>query len=84
VKVDCVADVSEEHAASIIRTEVRSVNQPTYQNAKGGVLRKRETSSLVRSDHSCVRNAMLEMVNRDLQITWDVLTLTGLLSGSAP
>jgi hypothetical protein len=30
---------------------------------KSGVSRKRETSSLDRSGYSCVRNALLEMVN---------------------
>jgi hypothetical protein len=30
---------------------------------KGWVKRKRETSSLARSEHSCVRKALLEMVN---------------------
>jgi hypothetical protein len=38
-------------------------NQPTKRLIKGGVRRRRETSSLVRSNHSCVRNALLEMVN---------------------
>jgi hypothetical protein len=42
-------------------------NQPTKKLTKGGVLRKRETSSLARFDHSCVRNALLEMVNGALQ-----------------
>jgi hypothetical protein len=38
-------------------------NQPTKKLTKGGVLCKRKTSSLARFDHSCVRNALLEMVN---------------------
>jgi hypothetical protein len=38
-------------------------NQPTKRLTKGGVRRRRETSSLARSNHSCVRNALLEMVN---------------------
>jgi hypothetical protein len=39
------------------------LSSSTNQKAKGGVLRKRETSSLARFYHSCVRNAQLEMVN---------------------
>jgi hypothetical protein len=35
----------------------------TKQKAKVGVLRKHKTSSLARFVHSCVRNALLEMVN---------------------
>jgi hypothetical protein len=35
---------------------------------KGGVLRKRETSSLVRFDNSWLRNALLEMVNGALKL----------------
>jgi hypothetical protein len=42
-------------------------NQPTKKPTKGGVLRKRETSSLARFDHSCGRNALLEMVNGTLK-----------------
>jgi hypothetical protein len=59
-----------------------STNQPTKKLTKGGVLRKRETSSLARFDHSCVRSALLEMVNGALKlyITGGVLTLTGFLS----
>jgi hypothetical protein len=30
---------------------------------KGRVRRKRETSSIARFDHSCLRNALLDMVN---------------------
>jgi hypothetical protein len=41
----------------------KPLNQPTKKLNKGGVLRKRDTSSLARLDHSCVRNALLEMVN---------------------
>jgi hypothetical protein len=37
-------------------------NQPTKKLTKGGVLRKGQTSSLARFDHSCVQNALLEMV----------------------
>jgi hypothetical protein len=40
-----------------------STNQPTKKLTKGGVKHRRETSSLARFDHSCVRNALLEMVN---------------------
>jgi hypothetical protein len=38
-------------------------NQPTKRLTKGGVRRRRETSSLAGSNRSCVRNALLEMVN---------------------
>jgi hypothetical protein len=43
-------------------------NQPTKKLTKGGVLRKRQTSSLARFDHSCVRNAFLEMVKGALKL----------------
>jgi hypothetical protein len=43
-------------------------NQPTKKLTKGGVLRKRHTSSLARFDHSCVRNALLEMVKGALKL----------------
>jgi hypothetical protein len=50
------------------------INQPTNQPkrlTKGGVRRMRETSSLARSNHSCVRNALLEMVNGALNWNWE-------------
>jgi hypothetical protein len=47
---------------------VMVANQPTKKLTKGGVLRKRETSCLARFDHSCVRNALLEMVNGALKL----------------
>jgi hypothetical protein len=47
-----------------------SRNQPKSY-LKGRVLCECETSSLVRLDHSCVRNAVLELVHRALQ------TITG-------
>jgi hypothetical protein len=56
-----LTDVSGVLAASII-------NQPTKKQTNGGVLSKRETSSLARSDHSCVRNALLEMVKGALKL----------------
>jgi hypothetical protein len=40
----------------------RPTNQPT-KLTKGRVRRRRETSSLARFDHSCVWNALLEMLN---------------------
>jgi hypothetical protein len=43
-------------------------NQPTKKLTKGGVLRKRQTRSLARFDHSCVRNALLEMVQGALKL----------------
>jgi hypothetical protein len=43
-------------------------NQPTKKLTKGGVLRKRQTSSLARFNHSCVRNALLEMVKGALKL----------------
>jgi hypothetical protein len=39
-----------------------TANQPNKKLTKGAVLRKHETSSLARFDHSFVRNALLEMV----------------------
>jgi hypothetical protein len=42
-------------------------NQPK-KPTKGGVLRKGETSSLARFDHSCVRKALLEMVKGALKL----------------
>jgi hypothetical protein len=39
------------------------MQQSTKKLTKGGVLRKRDTSSLARSDHSCIRNALLHTVN---------------------
>jgi hypothetical protein len=44
-------------------------------------MRKRETSSLAMFDHSCVRNALLEMVNRALKLSRGVLVLTGFFRG---
>jgi hypothetical protein len=41
--------------------------EPTNQKAKGGVLLKRQTSFLARFNHSCVRNALLEMVKGALK-----------------
>jgi hypothetical protein len=42
--------------------------QPTKKLTKGGVLCKQETSSLARFDHSCVWNALLEIVNGALKL----------------
>jgi hypothetical protein len=42
--------------------------QPIKKLTKGGVLRKRQTSSLARFDHSCVRNAFMEMVKGALKL----------------
>jgi hypothetical protein len=48
---------------------------------KGGVLRNSMTSSLARLDHSCVRNALQEMVYGALSTTTvDVLVLLGFSS----
>jgi hypothetical protein len=41
--------------------------QSTKTLPKGGILRKRETSSLARFDHSCIRNALLEIVKGTLK-----------------
>jgi hypothetical protein len=46
------------------------LNQPTKKLTKGGVLRKRNTSSLARFNHSCVRNALLEMVRGASKLSW--------------
>jgi hypothetical protein len=48
----------------------------TNQKTKGGVLLKRKTSSFVRMNHSCVRNAQLEFEKGAVIV--DLLTLTGL------
>jgi hypothetical protein len=54
---------------------------PTKKLTKGGVLRKRQTSSLARFHLPCVQNALLEMVNGALEQKRGVcLTLTGYLS----
>jgi hypothetical protein len=45
----------------IIRTS--KLDQPTNQKAKGGVGPRRETSSLIRFNHSCVLKALLEVAN---------------------
>jgi hypothetical protein len=42
--------------------------QPTKKLTKGGILRKRETSSLARFDHSCALNTLLEMVKVALKL----------------
>jgi hypothetical protein len=39
------------------------INQSTKKLTTVGVRRRRETSSLIRFNHSCVRKALLEMVN---------------------
>jgi hypothetical protein len=49
-------------------TEVAGENQPTKKLTKGGVWRKRQTLSLARFDHSCVRDALLEMVKGALKL----------------
>jgi hypothetical protein len=57
------ANVLEKHAVSIFTAQVIvSTNQPE-KIAKGGVKRSHETFSLARLDHSCILNALLEMVN---------------------
>jgi hypothetical protein len=43
-------------------------NQPTKKLPKGGVLLKRQISSLARFYHSCERNALLEMVKGALKL----------------
>jgi hypothetical protein len=53
-----------------LRSPNHSTNQPK-RLTKGGVRRRRETSSLARSKHSCVRNALLEMVNGALNWNWE-------------
>jgi hypothetical protein len=51
-----------------IRLNTGNFNQPTKKLTKGGVLRKLQTSSLARLDHSCARNAVLEMVEGALKL----------------
>jgi hypothetical protein len=56
------------------------ISEPT-KKAKGRILRKRETLSLPRFDRSCIRNALLEMVNSALKLLQGgVLMLVGFLS----
>jgi hypothetical protein len=50
------------------KTDDKTTNQPTKKLTKGGVLRKRHTSSLARFNHSCVQNALLEMVTAALKL----------------
>jgi hypothetical protein len=47
-------------------------NRPTKKLTKGGVRWSIETSSLVRFNHSRVRNALLEMVNGALNWNWEL------------
>jgi hypothetical protein len=54
--------------ASLNRWTLSKTKQPTKKITKGGVLRKRQTSSLARFDHSCVRNAFPEMVKGALKL----------------
>jgi hypothetical protein len=55
-------------------------NQPTY-NLRAESCAERYASSLVRLNHSCIQDALLEIGNRSLYtITGDVLTLTGVMS----
>jgi hypothetical protein len=42
--------------------------KPTKKLTKGGVLRKRQASSLARFNHSCVLDALLEMVRGALKL----------------
>jgi hypothetical protein len=53
--------------------------KPTKKITKGRVKRRREASFLARLGHSCVRNALLEMVDGALNYNGG-RTLTGLLS----
>jgi hypothetical protein len=57
----CYVLVFSQHSGLACRN-MPHANQPR-RVTKGGVRRRRETSSLARSNHSCVRNALLEMVN---------------------
>jgi hypothetical protein len=57
------ANVSKKRAVSIFRAEVTSKVKPIKNLSKVGVKRRRETASVARLQHSCVRNALLEMVN---------------------
>jgi hypothetical protein len=62
-------DVSRTISVLVLRVlKWLKSNQPTKKLTKGGVLRKRQTSSLARFNHSCVRNALLEMVKGALKL----------------
>jgi hypothetical protein len=55
-------------------------SQPSKKLTKGGVRRRCETSSRVRSNHSRVLNALLEMVNDDLNWNWGFAYTAGFAS----
>jgi hypothetical protein len=65
-----------------VPTIMKTLNlSKSNQKAEGGVMRKRKTSCHAMLNHSCIRNAQLELVNGVLQTeTWDILSLTGFLS----
>jgi hypothetical protein len=57
-------NVGRREVVSCLTAFIFKLNQPTSQRlTKDGVRRRRETSSLARFYHSCVRNALLGMVN---------------------
>jgi hypothetical protein len=61
-------DFTTTWSRSLVTTTLAWLNQPTKKLTKGGVLRKRQTSSLARFNHSCVRDALLEMVGAGARI----------------
>lgn len=67
-----IVQCSLVEAASIIALMMAALtpssNKPTIKLTKGGVLHKRKTSFHARLHHSCVRKALLQMVNRALQL----------------
>jgi hypothetical protein len=75
--------VSGNTSVHIIRV-LMWLDKPTKKLTKGGVLRKRQTSSLIRFDHYCVRDALLKMVRGALKQNGGVLTTTGFCHGAKP
>jgi hypothetical protein len=68
VYAELKTNVSETGSVSIIRVGVRRNDESTIKLTTGGVLSKLDTSSLARFDHSCLRNALLEMVKGALKL----------------
>jgi hypothetical protein len=61
-----LTNVSANIAVAIFKVGMRWELTKTQTNVE--VLRKRKTSSLVSLGHSCLRNALLEMVNGALKL----------------
>jgi hypothetical protein len=66
-RLDTIKSSRSHNRINSLQEEIRT-NQPIKKLTMGGVLRKRQTYSLIRFDHSCVRNALLEMVKGALKL----------------